>query len=51
MRTKFAGLAALVLAGVALAACDNGNERQLQGWVEAELMFVSPRRAGPRGNT
>ena len=46
MRTKFAGLAALVLAGVALAACDNGNERKLQGWVEAELVFVSPDEQG-----
>ena len=46
MRTKFAGLAALVLAGMALAACDDGNERKMQGWVEAELIFVSPDEQG-----
>ena len=27
-------------------ACDKGNERQLQGWVEAELIFVSPDEQG-----
>ena len=41
MRTKLAVWSAMVLAGLALAGCDKGNERQLQGWVEAELIFVS----------
>ena len=35
-----------MLAGLALAGCDKGNERQLQGWVEAELIFVSPDEQG-----
>jgi HlyD family secretion protein len=46
MRMKLAALSAMVLAGVALAGCDKGNERQLQGWVEAELIFVSPDEQG-----
>ena len=41
---------AAVLLALALAACDNGSERTLQGWVEAELIFVSPDEAG-RGET
>jgi HlyD family secretion protein len=44
MRRIIAGLAAF--AALALAACDNGNERKLQGWVEAELIFVSPDEQG-----
>jgi HlyD family secretion protein len=43
---KLAGWAAMVLAGVALAACDKANDRLLQGWVEAELIFVSPDEQG-----
>ena len=46
MRMKLAAWSAMVLAGVALAGCDKGNERQLQGWVEAELIFVSPDEQG-----
>jgi len=46
MRTKLAVWSAMVLAGLALAGCDKGNERQLQGWVEAELIFVSPDEQG-----
>jgi HlyD family secretion protein len=46
MRTKLAGLAAVLLAALALAACDHRNERELQGWVEAELVFVSPDEQG-----
>jgi HlyD family secretion protein len=38
--------AALVLAAVALAGCDNGKDRMLQGWVEADLVFVSPDEQG-----
>jgi HlyD family secretion protein len=43
---RLAAGAALVLTGLALADCDKGNERQLQGWVEAELIFVSPDEQG-----
>ncbi len=46
MRIRLAGPMALVLAGVALAGCGNGNDRTLQGWVEAELVFVSPDEQG-----
>ena len=46
MRMKFAGLAAAMLAALALAACDNGKTQMLQGWVEAELVFVSPDEQG-----
>jgi len=46
MRMKFAGLTAMVLAGLTLAGCDNGNDRMLQGWVEAEMIFVSPDEQG-----
>ena len=46
MTMRLAAGAALVLAGLALAGCDKGNERQLQGWVEAELIFVSPDEQG-----
>lgn len=46
MRTKFAVWSAMVLAGLALAGCDKGNERQLQGWVEAELVFISSDEQG-----
>lgn len=37
---------ALVFATLALAGCDNSNDRVLQGWVEAELVFVSPDEQG-----
>jgi HlyD family secretion protein len=46
MRMKLAALPALALAGLVLAGCDRGNDRQLQGWVEAELIFVSPDEQG-----
>jgi HlyD family secretion protein len=46
MRTKFVGLAVVVLAALALAACDKRNDRELQGWVEADLVFVSPDEQG-----
>jgi HlyD family secretion protein len=46
MRTKCAGLLALAFAGIALAGCDNGKDRMLQGWVEAEMIFVSPDEQG-----
>jgi HlyD family secretion protein len=31
---------------LALVGCDNSNQRALQGWVEAELIFVSPDEQG-----
>ncbi len=46
MRTKFVGLALAVLAALALAACEDRNDRELQGWVEAEMVFVSPDEQG-----
>jgi HlyD family secretion protein len=46
MRMKPAALSAMVLAGLALTGCDKGNDHQLQGWVEAELIFVSPDEQG-----
>jgi HlyD family secretion protein len=43
MKTKLAilGFVALTLAG-----CSNADDRKLQGWVEAELIFVSPDEQG-----
>ena len=32
----------IALAAVLLAGCDNAKDRPLQGWVEAETVFVSP---------
>ena len=46
MTMKLAAWSAMVLASVALAACDKGAERTLQGWVEAELVFVSADEQG-----
>ena len=46
MRMKLVALAAVALAGLALAGCDKRNDRQMQGWVEAELIFVSPDEQG-----
>jgi HlyD family secretion protein len=46
MRMKLIALSAVVLAGLALAGCDKHNDRQMQGWVEAELIFVSPDEQG-----
>lgn len=37
---------AMLFAALALAACDNGTGRTLQGWVEAELVFVSSDEQG-----
>ena len=36
----------LVLAAVVLSGCDSSKDRVLQGWVEAELIFVSPDEQG-----
>ena len=38
--------AALTAAALLLAGCDKGPDRQLQGWVEAETIFVSPDEQG-----
>jgi HlyD family secretion protein len=46
MRTKFTTLTALLLAVLALAGCNDGDNRTLQGWVEADLIFVSPDEQG-----
>ena len=46
MRIKIPALAAIVLAGLALAGCGKSDEHTLQGWVEAELVFVSPDEQG-----
>src|ERR1700690_1544858 len=46
MRMKFAAMAALVLASLALTGCGNNKPPVLQGWVEAELVFVSPDEQG-----
>lgn len=46
MRTNCATAAALLLIGLALTGCGKSNERTLQGWVESELVFVSPDEQG-----
>ncbi|MGB6351581.1 MAG: efflux RND transporter periplasmic adaptor subunit [Pseudolabrys sp.] len=45
MRIKLTGLL-IALASLALAGCGNNNDYVLQGWVEAELIFVSPDEQG-----
>jgi len=44
MRILSAGL--LALAAFALAGCNKDNSRQLQGWVEADFVFISPDEQG-----
>jgi HlyD family secretion protein len=46
MRTKLTGFGAIVLAALVLGGCSKTNDRVLQGWVEAELIFVSPDEQG-----
>ena len=46
MRMDLGALSAIVLAGLALAGCNKSADLQLQGWVEAELIFVSPDEQG-----
>jgi HlyD family secretion protein len=43
---KLAGFAALTVAALALCACGSNKPPVLQGWVEAELVFVSPDEQG-----
>jgi HlyD family secretion protein len=45
MRIRLTGLL-MALASLALAGCNNNNEHVLQGWVEAELIFVSADEQG-----
>src|SRR5262249_22275324 len=45
MNKIFVGLA-LIFVTLALAGCGNGTDRILQGWVEAELLFVPPDEQG-----
>ncbi|HKA75856.1 MAG TPA: efflux RND transporter periplasmic adaptor subunit [Pseudolabrys sp.] len=45
MRIKLTGLL-MALASLTLAGCDNNSDHVLQGWVEAELIFVSPDEQG-----
>ena len=46
MRTRCAAWLAIALAGIVLAGCDRSDDVRLQGWVEAELIFVSPDEQG-----
>jgi HlyD family secretion protein len=43
---KLTGLEAVILAALVLGGCGKNNDRVLQGWVEAELIFVSPDEQG-----
>ena len=42
----FVALSLVALATLTLAACENQNGRALQGWVEGEMIFVSPDEQG-----
>jgi HlyD family secretion protein len=43
---KLTGLGPVILAALVLGGCGKNNDRVLQGWVEAELIFVSPDEQG-----
>lgn len=43
---RVSAVAALIVASLALAGCDSSNPNVLQGWVEADLVFVSPDEQG-----
>ena len=45
-RMNFAGLLVAPIAILALSGCGNSDDHVLQGWVEAELIFVSPDEQG-----
>src|SRR5436190_15244907 len=45
-RHRMAGWTAIIAAVLLLAACGNRNDRLLQGWVEADLIFVGPDENG-----
>jgi HlyD family secretion protein len=44
--SRLRALLAMTLALLAVTACGNGNPDQLQGWVEADMIFVSPDEQG-----
>jgi len=46
MSTRLAGIAVAILALLALGGCKEGNDVRLQGWVEADLVFVSSDEQG-----
>ena len=46
MKMRIAGLLTVMMATLALAACSDNDTHRLQGWVEAELIFVSPDEQG-----
>jgi HlyD family secretion protein len=46
MSIRIAALAAAILAALTLAGCGKRDDGALQGWVEAELIFVSPDEQG-----
>jgi HlyD family secretion protein len=46
MNGKLSRLLMATFTALALAGCNNNNQRELQGWVEAELIFVSPDEQG-----
>jgi HlyD family secretion protein len=43
---RILGLLTMLVSALTLAGCDNNNDHVLQGWVEAELIFVSPDEQG-----
>jgi HlyD family secretion protein len=43
---RFRSLVAVLIASLALASCARQSDGSLQGWVEAELVFVAPDEAG-----
>lgn len=45
-RIKLLSLMMTLLAGATLAGCEKSTDRAMQGWVEAELIFVSPDEQG-----
>src|ERR1044072_3582706 len=46
MRIKLTGLGAIVLAAAVLSGCTKTSDRVMHGFVEAELIFVSPDEQG-----
>ncbi|HZL31637.1 MAG TPA: efflux RND transporter periplasmic adaptor subunit [Pseudolabrys sp.] len=46
MSKKYFSIATLMLVAFVLASCGKTPDRQLQGWVEAETVFVSPDEQG-----
>jgi HlyD family secretion protein len=44
--TRLLSISAALVTALALAGCGKSNDRVLQGWVEADLIFVSPDEQG-----